>query len=108
MHTIQLTLEAAMVLLAAARAAEQFATLRNALAANSKQNRQLPAVSLLAPVASAAAVAYGHFFGSDPALLVAAWVNTVAGSFCWTLRQLVSRGKADPGCPAAEVAGDRL
>ena len=97
-----------MVLLAAARAAEQFATLRKALAAKSKQKHQLPAVSLLAPVASAAAVAYGHFFGNDPALLVAAWVNTVASSFCWTFRQLVNAGKADPSCPAADVAGGRL
>ena len=49
MLTIKLTLEAAMVLLAAARAFEQVATLRNALVAESKQEHRLPAVSLLAP-----------------------------------------------------------
>lgn len=108
MLTTKLTLEAAMVLLAATRAAEQFATLRNALAARSRPEPRLPAVSLLAPPASAAAVVYGHVFGNDTALLAAAWVNTLAGSFCWTVRQLVSARKADPSYPAAEVAGDRL
>ena len=108
MLTIQLTLEAAMVLLAAARAAEQFATLRNALAAESKQAYRPQAVSLLAPAAGAAAVAYGHVYGNDTVLLVAAWMNTVASSVCWTLRHMVSADTAHSECPAAAVTGNRL
>lgn len=90
MLTLKLTLQTAMILLAAARATEQLANLRTDVAARSKQERQLAAGSLLAPAASAAAVAYGHFIGTDTILLVAAWMNTITGFFCWTLRRLAS------------------
>ena len=107
MFTLKLFLEAAIALLAAARATEQVASLRNDVAARSKQRHQIAVGSLLAPAASAAAVAYGHLIGVDTILLVAAWMNTVTGLFCWTLRRLVSTGNLRAACPASDVTGNQ-
>lgn len=105
MLTLKLVLEAAIALLAAARATEQVASLRNDVAERSKQKHQIAVGSLLAPAASAAAVAYGHLIGVDTILLVASWTNTVVGLFCWTLRRLVRTGKLHAACPASDVTG---
>lgn len=107
MLTLKLSLEAATVLLAAARATEQLANLRNDVTAGSKQDHQLAADSLFAPAASAAAVAYGHFIGANAILLVATWMNTIAGSFCWTLRRWVSTDKTRAASSTSAAPGDR-
>lgn len=107
MLTLKLFLEAAIALLAAARATEQVASLRSDVAARSKRNHQMEVGSLLAPAASAAAVAYGHLIGVDTILLVAAWMNTVIGLFCWTLRRWASTSRLRTACPASERGGNQ-
>ena len=76
--------------LACARACEQLINLRRHHQGATTQTLP-PRTSLLNPAAALAALAYGHSINADPALLLAAWLNTLTVSACVLIEAVCDR-----------------
>ena len=88
--SIKWVLEAAIVLLACARAVEQLVQLRRSGRPTTKPRRP-ESGSLLAPAAGVVAIAYAHFVSGETGLAIAAWISTISGAtVAFTARRMIT------------------